>query len=405
MAHRAGRLVGIVGLAWRLLVLKVLLLGVLALLLRLYGSHAGFWGTEVRWPRTGGAVFAGHFATWDAAHYFLLAEEGYRRDLPSCAFPPLWPWVIRWVGACGVPLPWAGLAAAQVLSALAFAMFHDLARTECGDRAARWALVLACAYPGALFFGVPYSEGLFLLLLVVLMTSVREGWLMIAWGAALMLPVCRSAGVFVVIPLAWEVAGSWRWRAGTGDLQHHDDHGMSGTYRDGRHAMGGSRWCWRMLPLAPAVGWCAGLVCLWAWTGDPLEGIHAQRHWGRHTMGNLVNLPRFLAELFQPTCWHGFSGSVLDRVMFVALAYTMPWMWSRSRGWALWALVLGVLPAMSGGFTSFTRYGAVVIPMFWAWGEGLARAGGMGWRAWVVAGLAGIQALLLWRHVNYAWAG
>lgn len=144
---------------------------------------------------------------------------------------------------------------------------------------------------------------------------------------------------------------------------------------------------------------------MWAWTGNPLEGIHAQRHWGRHALENLVDLPRFVAELLQPTCWHGFSGSVLDRVMFVALAYTMPWMWRRSRTWALWALVLGVLPAMSGGFTSFTRYGAVVIPMFWAWGEGMARAGGVGWKGWVVAGLACMQAVLLWRHVNYAWAG
>lgn len=407
MAHRMARRLGILRLACRLLVLKALMMGVLALALVVHGSNEGFWNFEVRWPRSGGPMFAGHFATWDAAHYFLLAEEGYRRDLPSCAFPPLWPWVIRWGRACGVPLPWAGLAAAHVLSALGLALFHDIARQECGDRAARWALAIACAYPGAMFFGVPYSEGLFLLLLVVLLASMREGWLATAWGAALLLPLCRSAGVFVVVPLAWEVARScrgWQWLARTADLAPRERIRGFGKGRVGWHPERGSWWWW-LLPMAPAMGWCAGLACLWTWTGDPLEGIHAQRHWGRHTVENLVNLPRFMEEMLQPTCWHGFSGSVLDRVMFVGLAYTMPWMWRRSRGWTLWAVALGVLPAMSGGFTSFTRYGSVVIPMFWVWGEGLARAGGVGWKGWVVAGLACMQAVLLWRHVNYAWAG
>src|SRR5688572_22283219 len=47
------------------------------------------------WPFEGKSTLASRFATWDAAHYLYLAENGYRVGDLSCAFYPLWPALIK----------------------------------------------------------------------------------------------------------------------------------------------------------------------------------------------------------------------------------------------------------------------------------------------------------------------
>ncbi|MEK7675814.1 MAG: hypothetical protein AAB676_08285, partial [Verrucomicrobiota bacterium] len=54
-----------------------------------------FFRVMARWPREGQPIFASHFATWDAAYYLYLSEVGYHAGVPSCAFYPLWPLLVR----------------------------------------------------------------------------------------------------------------------------------------------------------------------------------------------------------------------------------------------------------------------------------------------------------------------
>ena len=87
------------------------------------------------------------------------------------------------------------------------------------------------------------------------------------------------------------------------------------------------------------------------------------------------------------------------------MLYALPLMWRLGRDQVVRAYVLGILPAMSGTFTSFTRFESVAFPLFIAWGAFLGRPG-RGWARLVVLGVSGCLHLwLLWRFVNFRWAG
>jgi hypothetical protein len=81
-------------------------------------------------------------------------------------------------------------------------LLHRLVALELGRPLAGPALLLVSVFPGALYFGAPYSESLFLLLAVGAFYAARtERW---AWAAlcAAGASATRSAGLLLLIPLA-----------------------------------------------------------------------------------------------------------------------------------------------------------------------------------------------------------
>ena len=155
----------------------------------------------------------------------------------------------------------------------------------------------------------------------------------------------------------------------------------------------------------PLLGWAAYLALMGTWTGNPFEGFVAQRQWGVHAIGNLWNVPKFILGFFTPTEWHTFRGSLLDRCVFVLLLYCLPLLWRLDKGLLVWAYSLGVLPAMSGTFTSFTRFASCAFPMFIALGVFLGRPERRFLSRATVVIFATLHAVLLWRFVNFRWAG
>ncbi|MBI3192719.1 MAG: hypothetical protein HYZ36_08645, partial [Pedosphaera parvula] len=366
--------------------------------------------------------------------------------------------------------------------------FYCLAAARSGQSAAKWTVIFLTAFPGALHFQFNYTESLFLLLVLLLwwgMEEQRLGW---AWLAAVLLPLTRGVGVFAVLPIGWylvtrkpppwlvRVASGSLWRRKTQCVSDHEIHEKeastgeppvpSGGARDGSVnvptgnpaaagssgsppvPVGGSpalpplhrgrlearstlaRWCWRdfVLLLAPLVGWAGYLGLMWQWTGNPFEGFEAQKHWGVHSVSNLIDVPKFLLGFFEPTEWHAFTGSLLDRCVFILLLYTLPVQWRLDKGLLVWTYMLGVLPAMSGTFTSLTRFASCAFPMFIALGaflspECAARSaeGAPATRpSALVAPLPCLRAavrwgllavfvtlhiVLVWRFVNFRWAG
>lgn len=385
-----------------------------------------FYGVMARWPREGGPVFASHFATWDAAHYLYLSEVGYHTGVPSCAFYPLWPLLVRrFAPLVGGSHVLAGVLLANAFSLAAWVLFHGLVARRWGESAANWALIFLIAFPGALFFQFNYTESPFLLLVLLLwwgLEEQRHGW---AWLAASLLPLSRGVGVFAVLPIAWYALkpaapwlkakmaqASWQsgagwmpallWarscRAGAGEVPGSD---AAPSVTLPLREVAGRAW----LLAAPLLGWAAYLVLMGSWTGNPFEGFEAQKYWGVHSIGNLWNVPKFVLGFFTPTEWHAFRGSVLDRCAFLLLLYCLPVMWRMDKGLLVWACVLGILPAMSGTFTSFTRFASCAFPMFIALGVFLGRREWRWPRYALLTVFVTLHVVLAWRFVNYRWAG
>jgi hypothetical protein len=102
--------------------------------------------------------------------------------------------------------PGALLVSAYVVSLAslfgALWVMHRLVALELGSEAlARSSVLLLAVFPGALWFGAPYSESLFLLLSVGAFYAARTGRWWVAGGLAALAAATRSAGIVLVVPL------------------------------------------------------------------------------------------------------------------------------------------------------------------------------------------------------------
>jgi hypothetical protein len=334
---------------------------------------------------------ARHFVTWDAAHYLLISEAGYCSGLRSCAFYPLWPRLIWAFSSLFHTDPLlAGLFLANALSAWAMTLFYCAAARHFSREIARWALISLLAFPGSLFFQFVYSESLFFFLLMVLWSALdrNQHWLVII--SAFLLPLSRAIGVFCVLPIAWHYFSFV--------LDRFREPASPSVFSNLK-----SPFAYIAVSAAPA-GFVYYFFTMWLWTGNPFEGFHAQSFWGAHSVWNLLNVPKFLVGFFQPSVWHGFRGSLLDRYLFLMLILLIPKIACLSKDLLLWTYVLAVIPAMSGTFASFVRFESVAFPFFLGLAVVLSRMRPPRRYSLLVA-MAALQILLLWRFLNFRWAG
>ena len=162
------------------------------------------------------ALFA-PLARWDSIWYLDVAHSGYGGD--DSAFFPLYPLLVRALAPAGEPAALLFAAYTVSLAALAGALYllRRLAELELGSAAdARRATLLLAFFPGALWFGVPYSESVFLLLSVGSIYAARTGHWAWAGTCAGLASATRSAGIVLLVPLAVLWWGSRPRRAADG---------------------------------------------------------------------------------------------------------------------------------------------------------------------------------------------
>jgi len=362
-----------------------------------------------QWPRDGGPVFASHFATYDGAHYLYLSEVGYFKDDPSCAFYPLWPLAIRWLSVfSGGSHLIAGMFLANISSLAAWAIFHKIVARRFGESVALWALVFLIIFPGSFFYQFIYSEPLFFLLVMLLWLGLERNRFDLALTGATLLPLSRPVGIFCLLPIGWHLLmkrpPDWMYRFRWVKSEREGIASWEGSATDRAVNTNRKHLDYALLS-APLIGWGAYFAFMWISTGNPIEGFQAQRHWGAHSIRNLLDVPNFVISLLTPTQLHHFRGSFLDRCSFLLLVYCLPLIWRLGKDLVIWTYVLGILPAMSGTFTSFTRFESTAFPVFIALAVYFVGIG----RRWplvvfVVVSTA-LHVTLLWRFVDSRWAG
>src|SRR5439155_14070025 len=120
------------------------------------------------------------------------------------AFFPLYPLLVWLTSGFGAS-PAVQLLAAFAISLAAFAgglfLLHRLAALELGEEHALPTIVLLALFPGALFFGVPYAESVFLLVSVGAFYAARRGRWAVAGALAAAAAATRSAGIALLVPL------------------------------------------------------------------------------------------------------------------------------------------------------------------------------------------------------------
>src|SRR4051812_15504809 len=158
-------------------------------------------------------------ARWDSVWYLGIAHDGYSGA--SSAFFPLYPLLVRTFAVTGSPGALLVSAYFVSLGSLLGALWlmQRLVALELGsDAVARSAVLLLAVFPGALWFGAPYSESLFLLLSVGAFYAARTGRWWVAGALAAPAAATRSAGIVLVVPLLvlWWQSRPRRGRGGAG---------------------------------------------------------------------------------------------------------------------------------------------------------------------------------------------
>lgn len=190
--------------------LLVVLTALVASLLVAPGDFSKGRAAQVGWTT--------YFMRWDAAWYVGIAEHGYSFDPEkggSVAFFPLFPLLMRLLGACGMELPTAGLLIANLCFLGALGLFHRLVLDEFGrEPLARHATAMFAFSPGVAWFTLGYTEGLFLLLAIGMFLAARRGLLPAAISLGVLVGLCRPNAIVLAAPLAAAVLPAMReaWR-------------------------------------------------------------------------------------------------------------------------------------------------------------------------------------------------
>jgi hypothetical protein len=330
---------------------------------------------DIHWPPEGPSTLGTHFATWDAAHYLLLSEAGYQAGTSSCAFYPLWPYLIRGCSylTFGNHLA-AGLLLANLLGVAAFLVFHYFVALAHGTEAADASTALLLAYPGALYFCFVYTESLFLLLSLLFFLFLFQGRYLWAAVAGFFLPLTKAVGFFVAFPLLYHL---WLRRAG---------------------------WKSYLSYYGPILGYGCYFGFMYYATGNAFEGFQAQQFFPNHpSIGHIFNLPAFLGELFKPLRLHGMLDSAIDRGLFVVLLGSLYPIYRLNRVYLPYALLVGVLPALSSWFLSYTRNVMMCFPLFIVFGVMLSGRRRRFALAYTVLVMGTVQVWFLLRHINFIW--
>jgi len=158
-------------------------------------------------PIIGGwrGLLLGAWQRWDTLWYLKIAAQGYSLADTSIFAPPLYPLLMRGLGALlGGEYLLAGLVVSSLAYLLALVYFYKLVAFEHDEALARRSLLYLALFPMSFFFLAAYSESLFLLTTVAAFYHARRG----EWGVAgvwgMLAPLARLQGAVVLVSLGYE---------------------------------------------------------------------------------------------------------------------------------------------------------------------------------------------------------
>jgi len=293
------------------------------------------------------------FARFDSGWYFGVARYGYEfveGGRSNLAFFPVYPMLMRYValalggGRTNVYL--AGIIVSWTAFCVAVVLLYRLAREYVSEPQAQRAALLLTVFPFAFFYGVVYTESVFLLCAVGAFLGFRQGRWLLGGLAEAALTATRVNGIVALPALAFVAYERVRQKP-----------------EERTAALVG-------VLLVP-MGLAAYSAFAYSLSGSPLEWMHSIERWDYHPGGYpwtpFVNL--FLPLLKSP---YEFllqnpqaRYDLLNGLAALFAVLMLPRV-VRTLGWGYALLILGNLwlPLSSGVFEGLGRYVAVLFPLF-----------------------------------------
>ena len=278
---------------------------------------------------------------WDTGFYVSIATEGYRYEgvpLPSVAFFPLLPLLMRLLGGLTGDVVPAGILIGNVALLGAMMLLHRLVDQEFGSSTASRAVWYMLIFPMSFFGSAIYTESLFLLFAIGAFYAARRGH----WWAAALLGICLTLTRLVGIIIAPVLLVEWF------------------TQRRSNAPAKPRVWGATAALLAP-LGLLAYMVYLRQTFGDPLAFMHATAAWARIPQP----IPQLVGELLAAS---GGPNVLNDWIDFLAVAafVVLGIVLLAQERWSdgLFVTLGALIPLSSGLLMSQRRYMWVLFPAF-----------------------------------------
>jgi hypothetical protein len=293
------------------------------------------------------------FARYDSGWYQNIARNGYRAadgGRSNLAFFPLYPMLMRHVGRLfgtrafdyylgGIVISWLAFFGAMV-------MLYRLASLDVSPQEAERALWYAAIFPFAFFYGVVYTESLFLLLAVTAFYGFRTRRWILGGLAGALLGATRPNGLLI-----WPALALVAWNAAGEDRSN--------------------RWWAAVSLLVVPAGFLAYGWYNYHLSGHWFEWYAALQRWGyepgSNSFGVYIELGRALVT--RPVAFlMGERNAPYDLLNASAAALALiaiPFVWRRFG--AAYALFMGLnlyVPLSTGQFEGLGRYCTVLFPLF-----------------------------------------
>lgn len=320
--------------------------------------------------------FAQACFTWDALNYLQISTSGYVGRPDLTIYLPLWPacMYLTFLITGGALI--GAVILANVISLASLLVLHRYAALRLGEAAANASILILLASPGAFFFGLPYTESLFLLLVATLFLSLETDCFWLAWASSFLALFTRPVGFFCILPIVVD-------QVSKGKTQ---------------------RAFW--LASGPLLGLFGYLLLMKTLSGESLGlASHQSPTYGAAAV-RLLHPLRFLQNFFTPNIEiHGYHNSAIDRGLVLLCIASLFWVARRSLAELAFAIPLIIVPAVSNDMMSFTRYAVVVIPVYLTFGQLLSKPARRPWLILICTFLFGVQMLLMIRQTHGYWVG
>ena len=303
-------------------------------------------------------------ARWDAGWYLDIAVNGYRwHGVPykqqNIAFFPAFPMAMRAAGALlggwrpGIrpveraPLVlYGGWLVALAAFWYALVYLYRWALVRAGPAVATATVTLLAAYPFAVFYSAPYTEGVYLLAAVAVFYHFEreEWWRAAGWGV--LIGLVRPNGALIAIPLAMLAVRQ--------------------LFRQQPRRVLSAAW---VAVGAPAAALCAHALFIRALTGRFFAWSDAQAAWGRsYQLTTWVGLEMTRVAETGILRYPAEAPVTILNGLALMMTVLLLWIVTRAIGLAyLMFIVVNLVPAvLSGGLLSVGRFTSTLFPLFFS---------------------------------------
>lgn len=155
---------------------------------------------------------------WDTYWYLDIVKNGYylKNDntLSNVVFFPLYPFLIKIIGTVLLSnYVLAGWVISVVALFAACAFFYKLVREFHPDINPEMPIVLMLIFPTAFFLNIVYTEALFLFFTIAVFYYAFKKNFYAAGAFALLGALTHSNGIFLALPIFWEIWRTRGWRS------------------------------------------------------------------------------------------------------------------------------------------------------------------------------------------------